>query len=1325
MAHSSIEKEYRIFANKNSMGCSDKEENIQISSKVNLDAINYLEANNNSKNDFSKRKRSQALTERVSSPKPPKSPRTVTKDKNHNIETNRRQNIEPNFSISPVISNSKSDLIIKKNDNENSNFHAAFYSPIKLNDISPMKDIYSPITDQKKKVRTDKKPKHLGMSGSTSSENYFDNIELIKRQTLESIKFVEDTIKDFDEAGSSDFKTENKLNKVKKENLILKEAIEFKSKNINEEKLQNRILNDRVNYLDDHCVVQENYIKELETSNLSLKDNKKNPNNFINNSPDQPTDQIDYKERCDVIAKDNRILYDNFRQFKENTNNKIHRLDNENKTLQDQLNNVMMNSKNLSAPIKVRKDSPDREKKASNLSQDKLREIKKCLENAEKEIKTMEMQNKILLDDVKYYKKSWIITTGDLEIKSQALDDLVKKTKDLERHKNTKENYNEGIAAGFSQIDNDEIKQQINYLEKELEARDREVEKINRANVGRDIELEGLRQQNSEQKKHLSFKDKRIEYSEKKIDAKQTETLKNEYQVQELEDKLNDQKDKWKKLEDRNKSLYSENRFLQHDLKEMKTKFDKHKKEIIDWNEKVNEYRTKHFEVQEKNKRIYKDLATKKKLQEESKDQNKSLITASNGLKEVIESLKLNKKDYESNLNNNVVRLESQVNSYTDKLKKIEKEHGDLKKEHKKMHAENEAQQQEIKQLKQNLKENGHHELATSQVIKQFVTTTTKEHGSDQKVREFDPRAKTPEKRAISDIPEKCSSSKLILKYNNESTTKKVKLRQKEVVDIKEQNDFQISESNISKVEMSRKEDTIKELQDKNKELNRKNIDLRTNLIEKNIIIKGFESSHEELPETTDYKREYCLLKNRWIEMEKNYKEILTQNSTLINENDCLQEDLAEKERYYKKYEDSFKNSLFEKDQKFKEFESQFQNTAVEKDELIKTNEESMQKLNRDQTEKVKELEITAKKVTLIQEILKEKDNEIEIANVFKKSMETNLKYYQDMIQVMEDEANNHNNEIENLKTEIETLTKNNESLSTKEVQLSTLNENQKNKVIEIEENVKKYNHMLEDRIVQYKVSLQDAKESITTYIEENEDLKKMIEDTDIMNKEGSEVLLNNINEKNMELVNIESNQDKILKQKETSQIEIKSLYLKNNELEDNINQLTENWNTQKEILNNNKIETQNLLNKHKSDNLELTKQIETYKTQSEEQAKIITELKKKTHNKTDIKVQTTKSVDKTRKSSDTIDNKISDNVAMIENLDKKLKELISENDELKKKVDELNEQLQQISHVSILDKTLHLENVELKETIQNLRKNNELQKVDLEKEKSNLKNAR
>lgn len=54
------------------------------------------------------------------------------------------------------------------------------------------------------------------------------------------------------------------------------------------------------------------------------------------------------------------------------------------------------------------------------------------------------------------------------------------------------------------------------------------------------------------------------------------------------------------------------------------------------------------------------------------------------------------------------------------------------------------------------------------------------------------------------------------------------------------------------------------------------------------------------------------------------------------------------------------------------------------------------------------------------------------------------------------------------------------------------MNECLKAKVAEIEENVKKYNNMLEDRIVQYKVSLEEAKNSLELSDEKRNELVRI-----------------------------------------------------------------------------------------------------------------------------------------------------------------------------------------------------------------------------------------
>merc|ERR1740139_1856383 len=124
---------------------------------------------------------------------------------------------------------------------------------------------------------------------------------------MESIALVEASIQDYVETtATSNLKSlDKKINELNKENQNLKTDLEVRDKTINEHKLQIRSLSDRVDYLDQHCLLFEKTIKDLESSNLAQKDQSKQPNSSRKKSDEQKT-QINYKERCEIIAKDNK-----------------------------------------------------------------------------------------------------------------------------------------------------------------------------------------------------------------------------------------------------------------------------------------------------------------------------------------------------------------------------------------------------------------------------------------------------------------------------------------------------------------------------------------------------------------------------------------------------------------------------------------------------------------------------------------------------------------------------------------------------------------------------------------------------------------------------------------------------------------------------------------------------------------------------------------------------------------------------------------------------------------------------------------------------------
>ena len=173
-------------------------------------------------------------------------------------------------------------------------------------------------------------------------------------------------------------------------------------------------------------------------------------------------------------------------------------------------------------------------------------------------------------------------------------------------------------------------------------------------------------------------------------------------------------------------------------------------------------------------------------------------------------------------------------------------------------------------------------------------------------------------------------------------------------------------------------------------------------------------------------------------------------------------------------------------------------------EELFSTHEEALLQ----ETTKVAELEDEIRN-------FKETTKEIEITDMFRKSVELDLKYWQDMLKLLEDENKVLICENETLKesliiaeSEIKELQLFRDDCRSTHPALAEVNESLKIKVAEIEENVTKYNAMLEDRIVGYKISIEESDEknfALTSELAEFKKLCEILEDKVIIIEDSEE----------------------------------------------------------------------------------------------------------------------------------------------------------------------------------------------------------------------------
>jgi chromosome segregation ATPase len=282
-----------------------------------------------------------------------------------------------------------------------------------------------------------------------------------------------------------------------------------------------------------------------------------------------------------------------------------------------------------------------------------------------------DLQIRILHEDVAFYKKNCKIAEGGSQKLFHEKENLLEVNQQLEDKLLEKEQ-NIGFGTGVSLIERHDLKEKISFLESIVSEKDRLYALLKTTHINRDQELERMKAHNNELCKQVASKDSKIANSERQVDSKHLETIRSENFVTDLEEKLILEKQKWTKLEDRNKSVISENKFLLNDIKEKNLTIATISEQITRIEKNLADAERSNSNLAAKNKNLAKDVCLKKKLLDESKEQNKILLIASSGLKEVIEGLKQGRKDYESQLNGNMFRVENALRFAEEKILRLE-----------------------------------------------------------------------------------------------------------------------------------------------------------------------------------------------------------------------------------------------------------------------------------------------------------------------------------------------------------------------------------------------------------------------------------------------------------------------------------------------------------------------------------------------------------------------------------------------------------------------------------------------------------------------------
>jgi hypothetical protein len=424
-----------------------------------------------------------------------------------------------------------------------------------------------------------------------------------------------------------------------------------------------------------------------------------------------------------------------------------------------------------------------------------------------------------------------------LEVNLQLQDKLLEKEQNV------------GFGTGVSLIETHDLKEKISFLESIVSEKDRLYLTLKTTHLNKDQELNLIKAHNTELIKQVASKETKIAQSAQQVDSRHQESIRSENFVSDLEEKLVLAQQKWTKLEDRNKSVISENKFLLTDIKEQKLTVTTLSDQITGMAKSVLDAERQNSNLAAKNKNLTKEVQLKKKLLDESKEQNKTLLIASSGLKEVIEGLKVGRKEYETQVGANFFRVENALRFAEDKILRLE------------VGATRFA---EVPAL--NCTPNKVREKCVGMGVDKKDFKTPEKFG---RYGDNGTHGKTP------------AASK---KTNNGGSTLKKKRRSEE---IEEENDFLISESKISKMELAKAEKQVSGFQAKIQLLSDQNNELNIELLElKNSLLKELGSTS---PEKTDLRisKDNTLLKSQLWDQKIDSSDLQQEIASLTMTNDC------------------------------------------------------------------------------------------------------------------------------------------------------------------------------------------------------------------------------------------------------------------------------------------------------------------------------------------------------------------------------------------------------------------------------------------------------
>ena len=398
-------------------------------------------------------------------------------------------------------------------------------------------------------------------------------------------------------------------------------------------------------------------------------------------------------------------------------------------------------------------------------------------------------------------------------------------------------------------IETHDLKEKISFLESIVSEKDRLYLTLKTTHLNKDQELNLIKAHNTELIKQVASKETKIAQSAQQVDSRHQESIRSENFVSDLEEKLVLAQQKWTKLEDRNKSVISENKFLLTDIKEQKLTVTTLSDQITGMAKSVLDAERQNSNLAAKNKNLTKEVQLKKKLLDESKEQNKTLLIASSGLKEVIEGLKVGRKEYETQVGANFFRVENALRFAEDKILRLEVGATRLA---------------EVPAL--NCTPNKVREKCVGMGVDKKDFKTPEKFG---RYGDNGTHGKTP------------AASK---KTNNGGSTLKKKRRSEE---IEEENDFLISESKISKMELAKAEKQVSGFQAKIQLLSDQNNELNIELLElKNSLLKELGSTS---PEKTDLRisKDNTLLKSQLWDQKIDSSDLQQEIASLTMTNDC------------------------------------------------------------------------------------------------------------------------------------------------------------------------------------------------------------------------------------------------------------------------------------------------------------------------------------------------------------------------------------------------------------------------------------------------------